>query len=67
MITFFLNGKPHDSAEGVTLGLLLQDLHLSPHNVIVEFNQEFLERERFDATKLREGDHVEIIRAMAGG
>ncbi len=67
MPDFFLNGKPHEKEEGTTVAMLLKGLKLSSESVIVEFNGEFLERERFESTVLGEGDKVEIIRAFAGG
>lgn len=64
---FLLNGKPHEEREGATVALLLESLNLSRESVIVEFNEEFLEKEQFEATVLGQGDQVEIVRAFAGG
>jgi thiamine biosynthesis protein ThiS len=67
MPKFLLNGKPHEKEKGTTVAMLVKSLNLSRESVIVEFNGEFLERERFESTVLGEGDRVEIIRAFAGG
>ncbi|MBI5186130.1 MAG: sulfur carrier protein ThiS [Nitrospinae bacterium] len=67
MLKFHLNGEPKEKNEGTTIVMLIEDLNLPPRSVIVEYNNEFLERELFGYTVLKEGDSVEIIRAIAGG
>lgn len=67
MPKFMVNGKPHESQAGTTVRQLLESLNLPEKSVIVEFNHEFLERDRFGLISLSEGDRVEIIRAFAGG
>ncbi len=67
MPKFTLNGKPNEKEDGTTISQLLESLNLPAKTVIVELNREFLERDQFESTAIKEGDQLEIIRAFAGG
>ena len=49
-----------DTRDTFTLGL-------KPDGTVVQINDSIVERERFDATLLSEGDHVELVRIVGGG
>ena len=61
------NGKPRSAAEGATIADFLRGLELEAARVIVEYNGEPLERERFARTKLHAGDRLEIAQMVGGG
>ena len=67
MTTITANGKPRDVRDGATIVDLLGELGWRPEWVVVEHNGEPLPRARLGEVRLRHGDRVEIVRAVAGG
>jgi sulfur carrier protein len=61
------NGKPLEVADGTTVLDLIRARALQPTTVVVEHNGAPLERARYAEVRLRAGDSVEIVRAVAGG
>ena len=61
------NGEAFELDEGVTVSAFIRSRGLGPRYVVVELNGEPLERARYDATELRGGDRLELVRAVAGG
>jgi sulfur carrier protein len=61
------NGKLHETPEGETVAAFVRRRGLDPRFVVAELNGEPLERNRFEETGLREGDRLELVRAVAGG
>ena len=66
-VSVVANGKPRDVAEGMTITGLLDEIGWKPEWVVVEYNGEPLERARYPNVRLRAGDKLEIVRAVAGG
>jgi sulfur carrier protein len=61
------NGDPVELPEGATVDDLLAALGLGGKWVIVERNREPVARADLGVTVLVEGDHIELVRAVAGG
>jgi sulfur carrier protein len=61
------NGKPFVVDPGTTVQAFIRLRQLDPRFVVVELNGEPLERERYRDVRLREGDRLELVRAVAGG
>lgn len=61
------NGRERSAAYGCSVSDFVRELGLDPRFVIIELNGEALERGRFDAAQLAEGDRIEIVKAVAGG
>ena len=61
------NGDPVELADGATVEDLLTALGLGGKWVVVERNREPVERADLAVTVLREGDRLELVRAVAGG
>ncbi|EFI70779.1 MULTISPECIES: sulfur carrier protein ThiS [Segatella] len=62
----------NDEVQEVTLPLNLSELIklnrvFQPEMVTVQINEEFVEREDYDATQLKEGDKVDFLYFMGGG
>jgi sulfur carrier protein len=62
----------NDEVQEVTLPLNLLELIklnrvFQPEMVTVQINEEFVEREDYDATQLKEGDKVDFLYFMGGG
>jgi len=66
-IRFLANGKAKTAEPGTTVADLLAAAALGPMMVVVEYNGEPLERERFADTRVREGDRIEVAQMVGGG
>ena len=62
-----VNGSASDVADGTTLVELLASLSLRPGTVVVEHNGTALLRSEVAAAVLKDGDRLELVRAVAGG
>ena len=62
-----INGEIREIAGSYDLPALIEHLGLPARAVLVEHNGVALRRDEWPATGLAEGDHVEIIRIVAGG
>jgi len=61
------NGDPVELVDGATVDDLLAALGLGGKWVVVERNREPVARADLATTVLREGDRIELVRAVAGG
>lgn len=66
-IRITLNGEERQIGAGQTVSQLLAELELHPRMIVVEHNREILDRERYDATELHEGDTLELVHFVGGG
>ena len=66
-MTIRLNGEPFEIAGPVTITALLAELNIDPRIVAVEHNVAVVKRQQYDATVVRDGDEVEIVRFVGGG
>ena len=66
-VSVVANGKPREIDDGITITELLREYGWRPEWVVVEYNGEPLERARYPSVRLRAGDKLEIVRAVAGG
>lgn len=62
-----LNGDAKRLAGETTVGELIVALDLAGRRIAVEVNEEIVPRSQHDATRLVEGDRVEIVHAIGGG
>lgn len=62
-----VNGKEMIFDRDMTVQGLLERVGVNPKAVVVERNLEILDRTRFEAEPVREGDSFEIIRFVGGG
>jgi thiamine biosynthesis protein ThiS len=62
-----INGERRELVAGMTLGALLRELGIATDGIAVAVNAQVVRRAELDRRELREGDDVEIIRAVAGG
>jgi len=66
-VSIQLNGEPRRVADGSTVGDLLAELGRHPRAVAVEHNDRILPRQQYDATRLDDGDRVEVVGFVQGG
>ncbi len=62
-----LNGKPHDLAGTPTIVELIDTLSVKAAQVAVAVNGEVVTRREWPQTRVRDGDVVEVVRAVGGG
>ncbi len=67
MIRLTVNGESMKLYSANNLQELLDTLRLSNQRVAVEINSEIIPRSLHSQTRVREGDSIEIVRAIGGG
>jgi len=66
-VTITLNGERRELPDGLTVADLLGRLELRPEHVAVEVNRDLLPRARHAATRLADGDALEVVTLVGGG
>lgn len=61
-----INGEQTELASGTSVRELVEQLGIQG-KVAIEVNREIVPRSRFDSHDLKEGDRIEIVRAIGGG
>jgi thiamine biosynthesis protein ThiS len=67
VVTVYVNGEPREVTRGATINDLVSQLALAPERLAVELNREVVRRGAWGATRLSEGDRVEIVHFVGGG
>lgn len=67
MIRLTVNGENMQLFTANNVKQLLETLNLAEKRIAVEVNREIIPQSQHGATRLREGDRVEIVRAVGGG
>ncbi len=62
-----VNGEPREVAEQTTVRALLETLGLGAVPVAVERNKDLVPRAQHEATRLHEGDELEVVHFVGGG
>mgnify|MGYP006296664307 CR=1 FL=1 len=62
-----INGEQREVSESLSVTELLVELDLNPSLVVVELNREILDRSRYEETRIREGDVLELVHFVGGG
>jgi thiamine biosynthesis protein ThiS len=62
-----VNGEPREVEVGTTVLALVESLVGDSRAVAVERNGDVLPRARFAATRLEDGDRLEVVRFVQGG
>lgn len=63
----FVNGETRDVDGCHNVADLVAHLALEPRAVLIEHNSSALHRREWENIRLADGDHVEVIRVVAGG
>jgi thiamine biosynthesis protein ThiS len=67
VIRVMVNGDAREIGRGRTVQELLGELGLHPRMVVVEHNRQILDRARYAAVEVREGDTLELVHFVGGG
>lgn len=62
-----VNGEERSLRDGMTLGELVRELALEKRPIAVELNLAVVPKDRYGATRLTDGDRVEIVTLVGGG
>ena len=62
-----INGSLRELPDGLSFGALLELLGSSRTGVAIARNDRIVRRGEYESERLRDGDRVEIIEAVAGG
>jgi sulfur carrier protein len=66
-ITVHVNGEPRAVPSALTLAALVATLTTAPSGVAAALNETVVPRTRWPATRLSDGDRVEVLTAVQGG
>ena len=66
-LNILLNGQPHGLQAPCSAAELIEQLGLGGQRLALEINGDIIPRSQHDSTLLKEGDKVEIVRAIGGG
>ncbi len=66
-MTVTVNGTSRKSPRDMSIAALLKDLGVPSEGTAVALNGAVVPRKEHEKTVLRDGDAVEVIRAVAGG
>jgi thiazole synthase len=62
-----VNGEEREVRRGQTVAGFLESLGLHPGLVVVERNREILDRSRYAAVEVSDGDTLELVHFVGGG
>jgi sulfur carrier protein len=62
-----VNGESRQVSQDLTLAQLVRELGLEKNPIAIELNREVVPRDRHGATRLRDGDRLEIVTLVGGG
>jgi sulfur carrier protein len=65
-MTIHINGEPHP-LQAQTVADLLQQMGLTQQRVAIEINGDVVPRSQHATQMIRDGDRIEIVRAIGGG
>ncbi|MER5871727.1 sulfur carrier protein ThiS [Streptomyces sp. NPDC002044] len=66
-MTISVNGEPREVAAGTTLDAVVAILTAAPSGVAAALNETVVPRGQWRATRVGDGDRVEILTAVQGG
>jgi sulfur carrier protein len=66
-VTLTINGEEKTLADSLTLAELIANLGMKSDRVAVELNREIVSRQNWPATRLKNGDRLEIVHFVGGG
>jgi sulfur carrier protein len=67
MTTVTLNGEPRELPEGATVEMAVRELGAPERGVAVAVDGEVVPRGDWASTRVRDGQELEVLRAVQGG
>jgi len=62
-----VNGKAREVSDSISAQQLIEELDLSDKRIAMEVNREIVLRSTYAEHTLKDGDQIEIVRAIGGG
>jgi thiazole synthase len=62
-----INGQTREFPDALTVAALVAQLGMKADRVAVELNLEILPRGSWEATRLKDGDRLEVVHFVGGG
>ena len=62
-----VNGEMRELPDGTTVAALLETLGAARSGIAVACNERVVRRAEYERQEIRDGDNIEIIKAVAGG
>ena len=66
-IKIFINGDIKKFPQEVNIVSILESLNISSKHIAIEINESLIFRSDWKKTNLKDGDKVEIVKAIGGG
>ena len=66
-IKIFINGDLKNFPQETNIVSVLESLNISSKHIAIEINESLVFRSDWQQTTLRDGDKVEIVKAIGGG
>ena len=66
-IKIFVNGDSKEVAFDSNIFSFLKSLKISTKHIAIEINESLIFRSNWEETTLKEGDKIEIVKAIGGG
>jgi sulfur carrier protein len=66
-IKIFINGDLKNFPQETNIASVLESLNISPKHIAIEINESLIFRSAWEETNLKDGDRVEIVKAIGGG
>ena len=67
LMKLLINGEERSFDDKLTLSALIEELGVKADRVAIELNKIIVRREAWAATKLRDGDRLEVVHFVGGG
>ena len=66
-IKIFINGDLKKFPQETNIVFVLESLNISSKHIAIEINENLVFRSNWQETNLKDGDKVEIVKAIGGG
>ena len=63
----FINGDLKKFPQEINIVFVLESLNISSKHIAIEINESLIFRSDWEKTNLKDGDKVEIVKAIGGG
>ena len=63
----YVNGETREFSDTISLDQVVDQLELPAMRLAIEVNRKVVRRADWVATKLHDGDHIEIVHLVGGG
>ncbi|NJD04026.1 MAG: sulfur carrier protein ThiS [Ruminiclostridium sp.] len=67
MIVFIVNGESIELEEPISISSYLDSTGINPQSVVIEYNYQIPDKQKWKDIILKDGDNLEIVKFMGGG